>query len=336
MDKKIEDIIEKVESKIAEIETEATEIAEEVGSILEEDAVIELLKLIKIRSQEDYRRRRPLNLDKIRSDLTELRRFLAYFFPPQMDLGIREDSLKGVHCYRSDYDAGTQRNILYFHGGGYIFERTNHAREIHIALACAANIWVPEYRLAPEYPYPAALEDAYTSYLGLLDRGIEPHNIFVMGDSAGGGLALGLLLKLRDDGIPLPKACIVMSPWADLSLTGDSLVTREPSDPLLSSVVLKEVADLILQGHSPQDPYISPVYGDYTGLPPLLVLVGGREILFDDARRVVEAALRDHVDATLDIEHRMIHVYPLFNVVFEEATLAVNRIAAFVKKVDPR
>lgn len=298
----------------------------------EETALIELMKLVKFRSREDYRHNRPFDLKKAQEELIEIRKLMTHILPDDQNIDIEERYLGGIKSYHIQLPSNPKRVIFYLHGGGYIFERTNHTREMALSIACEANIYIPEYRLAPDHPHPSALEDAEKAYLGLLESGVESRHIFVMGDSAGGGLALGLLLKLRDDNKPLPKAAVVMSPWADLSLSGESIIINEDSDPILSGPVLKEVAELILNGKSALDPYISPVYGNYENIPPLAIFVGEREILYDDSMRVAQRAEEADVDVMLDIGHGMVHVYPLFDRIFPEAKNAIKRIADFIHR----
>jgi monoterpene epsilon-lactone hydrolase len=300
---------------------------------LEEHVIINLLKLIKRRATSDLTKSKSLDIEKVRREMSILRKVVGHVFPPKKDLTIEDYVINGVPCYHTKLPVHTKRIIFYLHGGGYLFDRTNRTREEFLALACQANLWIPEYRLAPEHQHPSAVTDAYNAYLGLLDRGIDPKDIFVMGDSAGGGLALAMLMKLRDDKKPLPTGVVLLSPWTDLSLTGESLKTRSDIDPMLSELLLADAAEIILGGHSALDPYISPLYGNFEGLPPMMVFVGGREVLFDDSSRVVEIAKKHGVDATLFVHESMIHIYVLFDKFFPEAREAVSKIAEFVNKL---
>lgn len=299
---------------------------------IQEHVIMNLLKLVKFRSTSDSRHHKQLDIEEIKKELHSLSSLASYVEIYDNSIEIIETKLNGIVCYNRINPEKTKRTIFYIHGGGYIFERNNHTREESIAIACQANLCIPDYRLAPQHPHPAALEDVFNAYTGLLDSGVSPHDLFVMGDSAGGGLTLALLLKLRDEKKPLPKAAVVMSPWADLSFTGESFITRAESDPLLSPIVLQEVADFILNGASPLDPYISPVYGNYTGLPPLAIFVGGREVLYDDSKRVADIAQEHGVDVIFDEEEDMVHVYPLLEKLFPEATEALARMAHFINK----
>jgi epsilon-lactone hydrolase len=155
-----------------------------------------------------------------------------------------------------------------------------------LAKLCRVRVLCIDYRLAPEYPFPAALDDAVAAYRWLLAQGVNPYRIAVMGDSAGGGLAFATMLRLRDEGVELPAAAVVVSPWTDLALTGDSLRLNATIEPLIPVELAPRVVKLCLAGANPRNPYASPLYGDLIGLPPTLILVGGDDVLRDDAVRM--------------------------------------------------
>jgi epsilon-lactone hydrolase len=169
-----------------------------------------------------------------------------------------------------------------------------------------------DYRLAPEYPFPAALDDAVTAYHWLLAEGADSRRIAVMGDSAGGGLALSLLLRLRDQGIPLPAAAVALSPWTDLALTGPSLSLNASADPLVSAEQARRFVDYYLAGADPRTPYASPLYGKPEGLPPTIIQVGSDEVLRDDAVRMADRMRAAGCRVELEIWPRMPHVWHLF------------------------
>jgi acetyl esterase/lipase len=202
--------------------------------------------------------------------------------------------------------------LLYLHGGGYLAgSAATHRRWVaRLAWAIAADAFVPNYRLAPEHRFPAALEDAISVYRGLLAEGIEPARILIAGDSAGGGLAAALLLQLRDANEPLPAGGILFSPYTDLEHTADSLRENRATDYLPGALVDAGANTVYLGNHDPRDPYASPMYGRYAGIPPLLVFAGGREMIRDDAIRLVNVASRDGCKATLHIAPDMYHVWP--------------------------
>ena len=182
-------------------------------------------------------------------------------------------------------------------------------------------------------PFPAALEDAVAGYHWLLDNTPDPRRLFVMGDSAGAGLALCVLLKLRDDGRPLPAAAVAMSPWTDLALTGLSLTSNAAADPMLNADDLPELARYYLAGADPRTPYASPLYGDPAGLPPVLIQVGSDEILKDDAVRMAEKLRQHNPHTRLEIWPRMPHVWQLFVPVLPEAHRAIAQIGEFIASV---
>ncbi len=230
------------------------------------------------------------------------------------------------------------RNVLYLHGGGYVSGAPAYYRHFtwRIADAVGARVWALEYRLAPEHPFPAALEDAIAGYTWLADNTADAGQLFVMGDSAGAGLALCLLLKLRDDGRPLPGAAVAMSPWTDLALTGRSLTSNAAADPMLNAGHLPGLAHYYLAGADPRTPYASPLYGDPAGLPPVLIQVGGDEILRDDAVRMAEKLRRDNPRSKLEIWPRMPHTWQLFVPFLPEAHRAIAQIGDFISTLQSR
>lgn len=227
------------------------------------------------------------------------------------------------------------RNLLYLHGGGYISGAPAHYRHFtwRIADAARAVVWVLDYRLAPEHPFPAALEDAVEAHRHLADRTPQTGALLMMGDSAGGGLALALLLKLRDDGARSPTAAVALSPWTDLTLTGRSLTDNAAADPMMNVDDLPEFAQYYLAGADPRTPYASPLYGDPAGLPPVLIQVGSDEILRDDAVRMAKRLQAANPCSRLEIWPRMPHVWQLFVPVMPEAHQAIARIGEFLTGV---
>jgi len=192
-----------------------------------------------------------------------------------------------------------------------------------------------DYRMAPEHPYPAALNDALAGYCWLLDQGAKPDRILLAGDSAGGGLTLALLLKLRDEGVPLPAGAVALSPWTDLATTGASLHTKADTDPMLVASEIPHHAAMYLGGADPRDPYASPLYGDPRGLPPTLIQAGGDEVLLDDGVRMAEKMQAAGCDVELQVWPRMPHVFQLLATVMPEAQAAVAEIARFARRVLP-
>jgi epsilon-lactone hydrolase len=229
--------------------------------------------------------------------------------------------------------AAEHRHILYLHGGGYVIGSLDSHRSMatHLAAAAAADVLLLDYRRAPEAPFPAALEDAVLAYGWLLECGADPARTVVAGDSAGGGLTVATLLALRDRGIALPAAGVCLSPWTDLACTAESITTRAAADPMVRSVDLERWASTYLAGADPRDPLASPLYADLAGLPPLLVHVGGREVLHDDATRLAERARAAGVETELLVEDEMIHVWHFFAGMVPEADEALARVAAFIR-----
>ena len=226
------------------------------------------------------------------------------------------------------------RHVLYLHGGAYSYGSPSHYRDFiwRIAAAAAARVLCIDYRLAPEHPFPAALDDAISAYRWLLADGAAPARTAVMGNSAGGGLVLATLLRLRDEGLPLPGAAVVMSPWTDLALTGASLRTNAAADPMLKAEQAPTLASYYLGGADPRNPYASPLYGDPAGLPPTLIQVGSDEILRDDAVRMADKMRAAGCRVEIEVWPRMPHVWQMYARVVPEARQAVERIGAFLRK----
>ncbi len=225
-------------------------------------------------------------------------------------------------------DAGV---ILYLHGGAYALGSINGYREwiARLAVATHTRALAINYRLAPEHPFPAALEDTLSTYNWLLDQGVSPARIIVAGDSAGGGLTLAALLSLRDGSHSLPAAAVCISPWADLTLSGASMQSKASLDPILDPDSLQMYAGYYAGDHDLTAPLLSPTYADLAGLPPLLIQVGTDEILLDDARHLAERASEAGVDVTLEVWDEMFHVFQLISFL-PETKKAVDQIAEFV------
>jgi monoterpene epsilon-lactone hydrolase len=228
--------------------------------------------------------------------------------------------------------AAKDKVIFYVHGGGYVSGSCNDHRAMVAKLVKGSGVGALlfDYRLAPEHPFPAALEDTLAAYRWLLDQGVAPEQIVIVGESAGGGLGLATLLALRDQGIPLPAAAVAMSPSTDLKLTGESHRTKARvclSPPGMAVVCSKYYAG----ENDPSLPGISPLYGDLHGLPPLLIYVGEYETLLDDSTRFAAKAEAAGVEVTLRVGERMFHCYPLMAPLFPEATQALEEICTFIK-----
>lgn len=220
--------------------------------------------------------------------------------------------------------------LLYLHGGGYFACSPRTHRPITANFAQKGlDVFSPDYRLAPEHPFPAAIEDAVASYRGLIDAGIDPRILAVAGDSAGGGLALAMLLSLRDAGDQLPAATVLFSPWTDLAGTGESLRTNDRRDAMFPGQGMERAVAPYLAGTDPKHPLASPLYADLAGLPPMLVHVGSYEILLDDSRRLVDRAQRAGTAATIETWPVVPHVWQLFPL--PEAEQSMRKAADFLR-----
>ncbi len=224
------------------------------------------------------------------------------------------------------------RTILYLHGGGYVIGSLNTHRTLasNMSKAADAKVLVIDYRLAPEHPFPAAVDDAVAAYGWLLDQGIPAGNIAVSGDSAGGGLTVAALVAIRDKGLAMPACAVPISPWVDLEGTGETMVTLHDADPMVKQPGLGRMADMYLGGADPKSPLAAPMHADLTGLPPLLFQVGTRETLLDDSRRLHRNALAAGVTSSLEEAGGMIHVWHLFGPMLTEAREAIGRAGAFI------
>lgn len=224
--------------------------------------------------------------------------------------------------------------LLYLHGGGYVIGsmRTHRVMLSHIARAAGCRVLGLDYRLAPENPFPAPVEDTVAAYRWLLAQGYDPSRIALGGDSAGGGLVVAALVALRYVGEPLPAAGVCLSPWIDMEATGESFTTNATVDPSVSKERIVSIAALYLGGKNPQAPLASPLYADLQGLPPLLVQVGGIETLVDDARALTTRAKAAGVQVDLEVWDDMPHVWHHFAPILPEGKQAIARIGEFLRK----
>jgi epsilon-lactone hydrolase len=224
--------------------------------------------------------------------------------------------------------------LLYLHGGGYVIGSPRSHRHLAEAMARAAGVscLLPDYRLAPEHPFPAAVDDALAAYRSLIEqRKIAPGSIAIAGDSAGGGLTAVTLLSIRQAGLPMPCAAVCISPWTDLTCSAPSYETKAATDPLVMRPGITVMAKEYLGATDPRTPLASPVFADLRGLPPMLIQVGSEEVLLDDATRLAERARAAGVDATIEVWDSMIHVWHWFLPWLDEAQSAVDKIGAFLR-----
>jgi acetyl esterase/lipase len=230
-------------------------------------------------------------------------------------------------------DARDDVAIVYLHGGGYAMGSVATHRGLcaRLSRAARARVLSVDYRLGPEHPHPAAVEDAMAAVRFVRGSDFAPGRTAVAGDSAGGGLTLAALVALRDAGDPAPAAGLCVSPWTDLAFTGDTIVTKADEDPMVRAADLALMADAYLAGHDAKAPLASPLYADLAGLPPLLIQVGSAEILLDDAVRAAERAREAGVDVHLRVWPDMIHVWHAFADLLPEGQQAVEEMAAFLE-----
>lgn len=225
--------------------------------------------------------------------------------------------------------------VVWAHSGGYVFGSAHGYRAFAAEISAAAGVRVllPDYRLAPENAYPAAHDDFQNAYQYLLDSGHDPAKVVLAGDSAGGGVAAGSLLRIKDTGVPLPAGLVLVSPFVDFTFAGESMASRQELDPIGSRAMLEALGGLYLGCESAENPYLSPVLGDWAGAPPVLALVGSDEVLHDDAVRLVERTHAAGGDARLVIGEGQFHIWPLFSHFLPEARDAVATIGQFVRSV---
>ena len=254
--------------------------------------------------------------------------------PAPDDVNQKATTLGGVSAIEVTIPAADSDSvILYFHGGVYVIgsAETSVPLVAELARRTRARVFTLDYRLAPEHPFPAAVDDAQDAYRGLLELGANPGQIALAGESSGGGLAVASLLALRDAGVPLPSCAFLMSPYADLTRSGDSITAKEAADRTLTPRGLRLRIPDYVAGVAASDPLISPVFGDLTGLPPLLIQVGSNEILLSDALRLAERAAMADVTVTLDVTDGAPHVFQAFAAMLDEADAALVRATAFLE-----
>jgi epsilon-lactone hydrolase len=250
------------------------------------------------------------------------------------DVQVERTTIADVPAERLYPANREQRVLLHIHGGGFVMGSCDSHRSLcaRLGIACKAEVVLPEYRLAPEHPFPAGLDDAVRVYASLLDAGLRAEQLVVAGDSAGGNLALSTLLSAADRGLPMPRALVLLSPFTDLTLTSASLSTHKDIDPWLRADTLEDFRELYLNGADPADPRLSPLWGDLSKLPPTLIHVGDQEILLDDSRRLAERAKAAGVDVELQLGEELWHVWHLFAPVLPDANEALARIGEFVDR----
>ncbi len=229
--------------------------------------------------------------------------------------------------------ASADRAVLYLHGGGYNAGSPASHRELagRLSAASGGRVLSLDYRLAPEHPFPAAVDDATAAYRWLLAQGVEPGRAAIGGDSAGGGLTVAAMVALRDAGDPLPAAGVCLSPWVDLEASGESMTSRAKRDLMVGREGLLDSASAYLAGADARTPLAAPIYADLRGLPPLLIQVGTSETLYDDSVRLDERARAAGIDVTFDVWEEMVHVWHLFAPILPEGQRGIEAIGEFLK-----
>jgi epsilon-lactone hydrolase len=279
-------------------------------------------KLLSRPRSDDYRQRRK-DIDA---------RGLAYGLPD--DVAVEKVSAGGVPAeWLSTPDAARDAAILYLHGGGYVIGSLDSHRHLAAEAGRAAGCVTLnlDYRLAPEHPFPAAVEDALAGYRFLLSSGFKPGRIVIAGDSAGGGLVVAAMLAIRDAGLIQPGGGWCLSPWVDMEASGASMTTRAAADPTVQKAGILDMAKTYLKGADPRSPLAAPIYADLAGLPPLLIQVGAAETLLDDALRLAGVAGAADVRVDLQVWPEMVHVWPLFYPELQAGRAALKEAGAWMR-----
>jgi epsilon-lactone hydrolase len=265
------------------------------------------------------------------ADVNEQRRLLRELLSAQplpSEVTVTAAELGGVPTAEITVDGIEPRHVvLYFHGGVYVMGDAALAAELasQVGRRTQAKVISVDYRLAPEHPYPAAVDDAHAAYQALLEDGFDPSDIVFAGESAGGGLAVATLVNARDHGLPLPAAAYVMSPYADLTLGGTTMDAKRELDPLLSREALQARVPDYASGRDAALGLISPIFADLSGLPPLIIQAGSHEVLLDDAVRLAREAATADVEVTLEITPRVPHVFQAYHALLDEGAAALDR-----------
>lgn len=271
---------------------------------------------------DDYRQRRK-DIDA---------RGLQYGLPA--DVTVEPVNASGVRAeWTSTPQADRETALLYLHGGGFVIGSLDSHRHLVAEAGRAANTWslALDYRLAPEHPFPAAVEDAVLGYRFLLSRGYEPGCIAVAGDSAGGGLVVSAMIAIRDAGLPQPGCGWCISPWVDLEAIGETMATKAAADPTVQKAGILDMAEMYLKGADPRSPLAAPLYADLAGIAPLLIQVGAAETLLDDAIRLAKVAGAADIGIDLQIWPEMVHVWHLFHPELKAGLRAIEAGGAFVR-----
>lgn len=268
---------------------------------------------------------------KMRKRLDQLGRLVR----PARGVAIEETTIAGLKAewYRPK-EATEGKVLFYLHGGAYALGSCDSHRKLvtHIARAAGIEAVLPEYRLAPEHPFPAGLEDAVAVYRSLLEKGYSAGDIVIGGDSAGGGLSIAMMLQLRHDGVPLPRAAILLSPFLDMTASGDSVTTRAARDPWFHVKDIPVAIRYYCPGADLRNPLLSPVFANVAGLPPALIHVGDDEILLSDATRFADKLEQAGIEVELEVWPDMWHVFQLFVGKMPESRVAIGKIGDYIRR----
>jgi len=289
------------------------------------------------RALDEYLRSAPQSSDPV--SVEQMREGFAHFmstFPIPSSVTRTSTELAGRDAIRVEPSGEAHRGtILYFHGGSYSLGSPETAMALtgHLVERTGVQALSLDYRLAPEHPFPAAIEDCLAAYRSLIENTVDPGAIVFAGDSAGGGLAVTTTLAARDAGLPMPAGIVAFSPGLDHTRTGTSMTTKEGIDPLFSGTAMRRTGELYLNGQDPAQPLLAPaVLADLTGFPPILLQVGTNELLLDDSVRLAERAREADVDVILDVVADVPHVFPAFIGSIDEADEAIDRAALFIRQ----
>jgi acetyl esterase/lipase len=270
------------------------------------------------------------DLDKIRGIWPWLTKLMITAFRVR----VEPDEINGLYAeWLTPKDHMDGKLLLYLHGGGYVIGGCDMHRQLvsHIARAGRIRALLPEYRLAPENKFPAAIDDAVAIYRALLEMGIKAEDIIFAGDSAGGGLTVATMLALRDAGDPLPAAAVLLSPFLDVTGSGESIKTRAAQDPWFRPEHLSYIADYYCEPHQRQFPLVSPVFADVEGLSPMFIQVGDDEILLSDSERIADACVAAGIDVELEIWPEMWHVFQVFTRKMPESRQAIDKMGTYIQ-----
>jgi len=289
------------------------------------------------RALDEYLRSAPQSSDPV--SVEQMREGFAHFmstFPIPSSVTRTPTELAGRNAIRVEPSGEAHRGtILYFHGGSYSLGSPETAMALtgHLVERTGVQALSLDYRLAPEHPFPAAIEDCLAAYRSLIENTVDSGAIVFAGDSAGGGLAVTTTLAARDAGLPMPAGIVAFSPGLDHTRTGASMTTKEGTDPLFSGAAMRRTGELYLNGQDPAQPLLAPaVLADLTGFPPILLQVGTNELLLDDSVRLAERAREADVDVILDVVADVPHVFPAFIGSIDEADEAIDRAALFIRQ----